>query len=67
MPYSSCVEVIIVWLCAHPSCVEEIVVLTLCLASCGEVVIGERSCVLITLYYQILGGGSLCRRSCVDI
>ena len=50
MPYPSCVEVIIIWLCAHPSCVEEIIVLALCLASCVKVVVGERSCVLLTLY-----------------
>ena len=38
----------------YPSCVEMIVVLTFCLASCVEVVVvGERSCVLLTLYLQI--------------
>ena len=39
----------------------------LCLASCVEVVLfGERSCVLPICITQILSGGSLCRKSCVD-
>ena len=58
---------IVNWVYGYPSCVEVIVVLALCLASCVEVVVGERSCVLLTLYYQILGEGSLCGRSFVDI
>ena len=39
----------------------------LCLASCVEVVfVGERSCVLPVCITQILSGGSLCGKSCVD-
>jgi len=39
----------------------------LCLPSCVEVVfIGERSCVLLIVFSQILSGGSLCGKSCVD-
>ena len=39
----------------------------LCLASCEEVVfVGKRSCVLLVVFVQILGGGSLCGKSCVD-
>ena len=39
----------------------------LCLASCVEVVfLGERSCVLLVVFTQILSGGSLCGKSCVD-
>jgi len=39
----------------------------LCLASCVEVVfVGERSCVLLVVFAQILSGGSLCGKSCVD-
>ena len=38
----------------YPSCVEVIVVLALYLASCVEVVVvGERNCILLTLYLQI--------------
>ena len=53
--YPSCVEVIVVefGFMPYPSCVEVIVVLSLCLASCVKVVVGERSCVLLTLYLQI--------------
>jgi len=40
----------------------------LCLASCVEVVfVGERSCVLLVVFAQILSGGSLCGKSCVDV
>ena len=39
----------------------------MCLASCVEVVFGgERSCVLLECITQILSGGSLCGKSCVD-
>ena len=39
----------------------------LCLASCVEVVfVRERSCVLLVVFAQILSGGSLCGKSCVD-
>ena len=39
----------------------------LCLASCEEVMfVGERSCVLQVYITQILSGGSLCGKSCVD-
>jgi len=39
----------------------------LCLASCVEAVfVGERSCVLLVVFAQILSGGSLCGKSCVD-
>ena len=37
----------------YPSCVEVIVVLALFLASCVCGCVGERSCVLLTLYLQI--------------
>ena len=37
------------------------------LASCVEVVfIRERSCVLLVVFAQILSGGSMCGKSCVD-
>ena len=69
VPIPLCVEVIEVrvYLVPYLSCVEVIVVLALCLASWVEVVVGERNCILLTLYYQILDRGSLCGRSCVDI
>ena len=39
----------------------------MCLASCIEVIIvGERSCILLVIFAQILSGGSLCGKSCVD-
>ena len=39
----------------------------MCLASCVEVIfVGERSCVLLIVFAQILSGGSLCGKSCVD-
>ena len=39
----------------------------MCLASCVEVVfVGERSCVLLVVFTQILSGGSLCGKSCAD-
>ena len=39
----------------------------LCLAYYVEVVfVGERSCVLLVCITQILSGGSLCGKSCVD-
>jgi len=41
------------WLCAFASCVE-------------VVVVSERSCVLQSCIIQILSGGSLCGKSCVD-
>ena len=68
MPYPSCVEVIVVWLCAIPLCIEVIIILALCLASCVEVAcFGERSCILQVCNYETLGGGSLYGRSYVDI
>ena len=40
----------------------------MCLASCVEVVfVGERSCILLVVFTQILSGGSLCGKSCVDV
>ena len=37
------------------------------LVSCIEVeFVRERSCVLLVLFAQILSGGSLCGKSCVD-
>ena len=39
----------------------------LCLTSRVEVMfVGERSCVLLVCITQILSGGSLCGKSCVD-
>ena len=38
----------------------------MCLASCVEVIVGERSCELLVYITQILSGGSLCGKSCVD-
>ena len=38
----------------------------LCLASCVEVVFVGESCVLRVVFTQILSGGSLCGKSCVD-
>ena len=55
---------IVVWLSAHPSkcrgdsCCTLPLVKTLC--------VGERSCVLQSCITQILSGGSLCGKSCVD-
>ena len=41
--------------------------MALCLVSCVEVVVvSENSCVLHVCIIQILSGGSLCRKSCVD-
>ena len=43
----------------------EVIVVVPCL--CIEVVfVGERSCVLLVVFTQILSGGSLCGKSCVD-
>ena len=39
----------------------------MCLTSCVEVVfVGERSCVLLVCITQVLSGGSLCGKPCVD-
>jgi len=38
----------------------------LCHTSCVEVVLVKRSCVLQVCITQILSGGSLCGKSCVD-
>ena len=38
----------------------------LCLTSCVKVVVLERSCVLQDCITQILSGGSLCGKSCMD-
>ena len=56
-------EVIVVWLSAHPSrCRGDCYFI-----SCVEVVfVGERSCVLLIVFAQILSKGSLCGKSCVD-
>ena len=41
--------------------------MALCLASkCRGCFVGERSCVLPIVFAQILSGGSLCGKSCVD-
>ena len=65
MPYPSSEKLILFWLSAHPSkCRGD----SCCaLPSYEEVVfIGERSCVLLFCITQILSGGSLCGKSCVD-
>ena len=57
-----------VWLCVYPSIVRLILV-ALCLAStCRGCVVFERGVVYSRLLYlpQILSGGSLCGKSCVD-
>ena len=46
-------EVDLVWLCALPLSVE-------------VVFVGERSYVLLVVFIQVLSGGSLCGKSCVD-
>ena len=58
-------EVIVVWLSAFSLLCEMIVVVPSFL--CRGCVVGERSCVLLVCICQILSGGSLCERSCVDI
>ena len=58
-------EVTVVWLSAL-SLLCEVIVIVPCLLCRGGCV-RERSCVLLSLYYQILDGGSLCGRSYVDI
>ena len=46
-------RLIIVWLCALPLSVK-------------VVFVGERSCVLPVVFTQILNGGSMCGKSCVN-
>jgi len=63
------VEEVVIWFCGYPSCEEVIVIifLALCLAFYVEVVVlEERSCILQVCICQILDGGFLCGRSCVD-
>ena len=69
----------VVWLCAYPSKLEVIVVWLSALSLLCEVIVvvpcllcrgcfvGERSCVLLICIYQILSGGSLCGKFCVDV
>ena len=72
---------VVFWVCGYPSC-EEVIVLGLALYHiplseevivvvpsllCRGCVAGERSCVLLICFCQILGGGSLCWKSCVDV
>ena len=64
VPIPLCVEVIIVWLSALSLLCEVIVVVPSLL--CRGCFVGERSCVLLSMHYQILGGGSLCGRSYVN-
>ena len=68
MPYPSS-ERLIGCLALCPSLICEVdIVVTLCLTSkCKCCVCKERSCVLpVIVLPQILSGGSLCRKSCVD-
>ena len=34
---------------------------------CRDCIVRERSCVLLVVFAQILSGGSLCGKSCVDV
>ena len=54
-----------VWLSAYPSKCRGDLFCALPL-SVEVVFIGERSCVLPVVFTQILSGGSLCGKSCVD-
>ena len=80
-PY--CVEVIeiVIWVCCYPSCVEVIVVefwlsalsllceviVVVSYLLCRGCVVREGSYVLLVYICQILIGGSLCWKSCVDV
>ena len=70
VPIPLSVEEVELWVCDYPSCVEVIVVAVWLSAQpslCRGGFIRERSCVLLFCIFQILGGGPLCGRSCVDI
>ena len=43
----------------------EVICVETCLL-CRGCIVGERSCVLLVVFAQILSGGSLCGKSCVD-
>ena len=58
------VEVVVVWLSVL-SLLCEVIVVVPCLL-CRGYFVGERSCVLLLCICQILGGGFLCGKSCVD-
>ena len=61
-PYNE--KLIVVWLSAHPSkCIGD---LSCALPLVRGCIVGERSCVLLIVFAQILSGGSLCGKSCVD-
>ena len=58
--------IVIVWLCAYPSFVRLILV-ALCLGSVrGCIRLREELCTPVIVLPQILSGGSLCGKSCVD-
>ena len=57
-------EVIFVWLSAYPfKCRGDLFCVLPLVRGC---IVGERSCVLPIVFAQILSGGSLCGKSCVD-
>ena len=57
---------IVVWLCAYPSIVRLILCGFVPSLLCRGCIVGERNCVLLVVFAQILSGGSLCGKSCVD-
>ena len=67
--YPSCEEVIVIGLVLYlVPLSEEVIVIWLSALSllCRGCFVGERSCVLLVCICQILSGGSLCGKSCVD-
>ena len=64
-PYPSSVRLIFVWLSAYPSKCRGDLFCALSL-SVEVVFVWERSCVLLVVLAQILSGGSLYGKSCVD-
>ena len=64
-PYPSSERLIIIWLSAYPSKCRGDLFRALPL-SVEVVFVGERSCVLPIVFAQILSGGSLYGKSCVD-
>ena len=63
-PNPSRERLIIVWLSAYPSKCRGVLCCALPLVR--GCIVGERSCVLLVVFTQILSGGSLCGKSCAD-
>ena len=57
-------RLIVVWLSAYPSKCRGVLCYALPLVR--GCIIRKRSCVLLVVFAQILGGGSLCGKSCMD-